>query len=145
MTRRLLLPILAALAVLAPAAGAAAATPRIAGTPAVSYTVTRTASGPFVTIGAMVRLTRPFSGRGEQRMYSIVAAPRLRRGQVLDDELFGGSSLGRLARRPGAWYRAEAVQLRRRSSVRPGARWQVALVRGNRIVGSVRTVTLRRS
>jgi hypothetical protein len=99
---------------------------------------------PFVTIGATVRLERAFSSRAEQRRYSVVAAPRLQAGQRLDDELFGGSSLGRLPHRKGIWYTAEAVQLRRRASVKTGARWQVALARGNRIVGVVKTVRIRR-
>jgi hypothetical protein len=44
----------------------------------------------------------------------------------------------------GAWYRAEAGQLRQRRSARAGDRWQVALARGNRIVGAVKTVRLLR-
>jgi hypothetical protein len=54
-----------------------------------------------------------------------------------------GGSLGR-ASRLGAWYRAEAGQLRQRRSARAGDRWQVALARGNRIVGAVKTVRLLR-
>ena len=96
----------------------------------------------FVSLGATVHLTRRFRDSAEHR-YTIVAAPHLRRGQRLDDELFGGSSLGR-ASRLGAWYRAEAVQLRQRRSARAGDRWQVALARGNRIVGAVKRVRLLR-
>jgi hypothetical protein len=99
---------------------------------------------PFITVGATVKLERAFQSKAEQRRYSVVAAPHLRAGQRLPDELFGGTSLGRLPHRSGAWYAAEAVQLRRRASVKTGARWQVALARGNRIVGVVKTVRIRR-
>jgi hypothetical protein len=43
--------------------------------------------------------------------------------------LFGGTSLGRLSGRHGIWYVAEALQLKRRHRVQPGARWQIALAR----------------
>jgi hypothetical protein len=36
------------------------------------------------------------------------------------------------------------VQLHQRSSVRNGARWELALARDNRIVGAIKHVTLRR-
>lgn len=97
----------------------------------------------FVSLGATVHLTRRFRDSAEQHRYTVVAAPHLRRGQRLDDELFGGSSVGR-ASRLGAWYRAEAVRLRQGRSARAGDRWQVALARGNRIVGAVKTVRLLR-
>jgi hypothetical protein len=93
--------------------------------------------------GAM-RLDRRFADSAEQHCSTIVAAPHLQRGQVLADELFGGGSLGRLPRRAGAWYEAEAVQLHQRASVRNGARWEIALARDNRIVGAIKHVTLRR-
>jgi hypothetical protein len=132
-------------AALAPVTEASAALPRLIGTPIVTYSVKSSAyTGRVVTIGAEVRLDRPFANPREQRAYTIVAAPRLRSGQVLADALFGGTALGRLPRRAGAWYRAEAVQLRQRRSVPRGARWQLALARGNRIVGAIKTVTLRR-
>jgi len=132
-----------AAAALAPAAAPAATTPpRIAGSPALTYAISsNTDNGRFVTIGATVHLSRRFADSAEQHRYTIVAAPRLHRGQRLADELFRGSSLGRISRL-GAWYRAETVQLRRRRSVHAGDRWQVALARGNRIVGAIRTVRL---
>ena len=133
-------------AALASAAPVAAAAPRLVGRPAVTYTVSSDRTlGRFVTIDARVRLSRPFPNATEQHRYALVAAPRLRPGQRLADELFGGSPLGRLAHRRGAYYQAEAVQLQRRRGVRRGARWQIALARGNRIVGTIKTVTLRRA
>src|SRR3954467_12296024 len=130
---------LVAVAALAPAAGAAT-TPKIVGTPAVTYTVIDGA----VSVGATVHLERAFATSAELHRYSVVAAPTLKTGQKLADELFGGSALGRLSKRSGAWYAAEAVQLRKRASGKRGARWQVALARGNRIVGAVKTVRLKR-
>jgi hypothetical protein len=135
-----------AAAALAPVAQASAAQPRLVGTPVVTYSLASSAyGGRFVSIGATFRLDRPFANAAEQRRFTIVAAPRLRRGQVLPDTLFGGTALGRVRGRAGAWYRAEAVQLRQRSRVARGARWRVALARGNRIVGAVKTVRLRRA
>jgi len=136
----------ALVAALTPAAPAAAAPPKLIGTLALTYDIARTTDdGRFVSVGARVRLDRPFVNGTELRRYAVVAAPRLRTGQRLAGELFGGSALGRITARRGAWYAAEAVQLERRRSVRRGARWQVALARGNRIVGVVKTVALRRA
>jgi hypothetical protein len=90
-----------------------------------------------------VRLDRRFANGAEQRRYAVVAAPHLRTGQRLPQQLFGGTSLGRIAHREAPWYAAEALQLRKRASVPHGARWQVALVRSNRVVGTVKTVRLR--
>jgi|1185.fasta_scaffold533675_2 hypothetical protein len=131
---------LAATAALAPAANAAT-TPQIVGTPSVSYKVVDGA----LSIGATLHLNRAFTDATDQHRYSVVAAPTLKHGQKLADELFGGTALGRLGNRSGAWYKAEAVQLKKRTSVKRGARWQVALARGNHIVGLVKTVTLRRA
>ena len=89
-------------------------------------------------------LDRRFANTTEQHRYTVVAARHLVPGEILPDELFGGTALGRFSPRRGAWYQAEAVQLHQRRTVRAGARWQVALARGNRIVGAVKTVTLRR-
>jgi hypothetical protein len=137
---------LAAVAAVPGAASAAAAPPKLVGAPILTYAIASNATnGRFVSVGAKVRLDRPFASRAEQRRYSVVAAPRLTAGQDLADELFGGTSLGRLSGREAVWYAAEAVQLKRRRSVSSGARWQVALARGGKIVGAVKTVTLRRA
>jgi hypothetical protein len=134
-----------AAAALAPAARAATAPPHLIGTPTVRYSIdSNTANGRFVTVGAVVRLDRRFADAAEQHRYTIVAAPHLRRGQLLADELFGGSTPSRLPKRAGAWYLAEAVQLHQRSSVRNGARWELALAHDNKIVGAIKHVTLRR-
>jgi hypothetical protein len=143
----LLFVVILVVVALAPAAAPAAATaPRLVGTPALTYTIASNASnGRFVSIGATVRLDRPFASRTEQHRYSLVAAPRLHTGQRLADALFGGTALGRVRNRPGATYQAEAVQLKRRRTVAKGARWRVALARNGVIVGVVKTVTLRRA
>jgi hypothetical protein len=130
----------AALAGAAPAT-AAAAPPKLVGTPFASYKIVDGA----VSIGATVRLDRRFADTTEMHRYSLVAAPHLERGRRLPDALFGGTALGRFAARPGAWYRAEAQQLHKRTAVKPGARWQLALASGGRIVGVVKTVRLRRA
>jgi hypothetical protein len=43
---------------------------------------------------ATVHLSRRFAERAEKRRYTLVAAPRLRRGQRPPDAAFGGSSSG---------------------------------------------------
>ena len=134
-----------AAAALAPVAQASTAPPRIVGSPMLTYVIaSNTDNGRFVSVGALVRLDRRFAKTTEQHRYAVVAAPHLVPGEILPDELFGGTALGRFSPPRGAWYQAEAVQLHRRRTVRAGARWQVALARGNRIVGAVKTVTLRR-
>jgi hypothetical protein len=141
----LLATVLAAAAVLAAVADAATAPPRLIGTPSVRYSVTsNTSNGRFVTIGAVVRLDRRFASSAELRRYSLVAGTRLRRVRILPDELFGGTALGRLARRPGAWYAVEAAQLRKHASARNGSRWEIALARDGRVIGAIKHVTLRR-
>jgi hypothetical protein len=136
----------AAAAALAPAAGAATAPPRLSGPPTLTYVIAHdTDSGRFVSIGATVHLDRRFAGTAEQHRYTVVAAPHLVRGQALPDRLFGGTVLGRYGARGGAWYFGEAVQLHQRRSVRAGDRWQVALARDDRLIGLVKTVTLRRA
>jgi hypothetical protein len=133
-----------AFAAVAPAAHAATPPPRLVGAPTVSYAVSsNTSNGRFVTIGAVVRLDRAFRSSAELHRYTLVAGTRQRSGQVLPDETFGGLSLGRLARRPGAWYAAEAVQLRKHTSVR-NPRWEIALAGDGRILGAIKHVTLRR-
>jgi hypothetical protein len=143
----LLAAVALAVVVLVPVAHAQTSTspPRLIGTPTVRYSIGSNASnGRFVTIGAVIRLDRAFDSSAELHRYTLVAGTRLRSGQVLPDELFGGSALGRTARRPGAWYAAEAAQLRKHTSVRSGAPWEIALARDGRIVGAIKHVTLRR-
>jgi hypothetical protein len=98
-----------------------------------------------VSVGALVHLDRRFASTAEQHRYTVVAAPHLVRGQALPDHLFGGTVLGRYARRDGAWYFGEAVQAHQRRAVRAGDRWQVALARDDRVIGLVKTVTLKRA
>jgi hypothetical protein len=113
-----------------------ASVPLIVGTPAVDTAVV----DHNLSVGVTLHLDRRFVSSAEQHRYAIVAAPALHRGQRLPDELFGGTTLGRLH---GAVYRAEAAQLRRRANVDHGARWKVALARGGRVVGTVKTIRLR--
>jgi hypothetical protein len=145
-TTSLLIAVVALAAVaIVPAARAQTAPPRLIGPPTVRYVISSNASnGRFVTLGAIFRLDRRFTDVAEQHRYTIVAGTRLHRGQILPDELFGGGTIGRFPRRAGAWYEAEAVQLRKHASVRNGARWEIALARGKQIVGPIKHVTLRR-
>jgi hypothetical protein len=121
------------------AALGAPAPPHLIRTPEANYSVVR----DFVSVGVTVRLDRRFASSDEQHRYAVVAAPHLKRGLKLPGALFGGTSLGRISGRHGIWYAAEALQLKRRHSVEPGARWQIALVRSNRVVGVIKTARLR--
>jgi hypothetical protein len=138
--------IVLAAAAVAPAAHAqSSAPPRLTGAPTVSFVIAHTTDqGRFVSVGTLVHLDRRFRNTAEQHRYSVVAAPRLVSGQVLPDRLFGGTVLGRYAPRPGAWYVGEAVQLHKHRIAHAGDRWQVALARDGRVIGRVKTVTLRR-
>ena len=90
-----------------------AAPPHLVGTP---HATTAIVDGA-VSVGVHVRLDRRFADSAEQRRYAVVAAPHLQTGQRLPQELFGGTSLGRIGHREAPWYAAEALQLRKRASV----------------------------
>ncbi|MBI5106991.1 MAG: hypothetical protein HZB46_18755 [Solirubrobacterales bacterium] len=144
MTRLLLLPVAAAALALGASPALADDGPRLVRAPKVDVRTVTAGGDSFVSIGASFRLDREFSSDAERFQYAIVVAPHLRAGQKLPDELFGGTTFGRIGARGGHCFRAEAVQLRKRAKVRRGARWQAALVHRSTVVGPVRTVTLRR-
>jgi hypothetical protein len=59
---------LAAVAAVPGAASAAAAPPKLVGAPILTYAIASNATnGRFVSVGAKVRLDRPFASRAEQR------------------------------------------------------------------------------
>jgi hypothetical protein len=132
--------------VIPPGGGAQSAggPPQLTRTPVVSYTVARDRRGRYVTLGAVVRLDRAMTS-ARRRKYSLVASPTLRTGQSVPAALFGGASLGRIGLTSRRCYSAEVSQLKRRSSVRSGAKWRLGFSDGKRVTGQVKQVTLRRS
>jgi hypothetical protein len=137
--------VLAAAALPASAAAAPAADPppRLAAKPAVSFQIIADGKGHFVSFGAVVRLRHKLSDH-QRRTFALVAGTRLRSGQAVPDELFGGTTLGRVGTAGRNCYAGEVAQLRRHASVHSGDVWRVAFTDGTRVVGPVRSVRLVR-
>jgi hypothetical protein len=135
---------LAALAALPASSGAAIpsdAAPQFAADPGVSFQIIVDRKGHFVSLGAVVRLRHALTER-QRRTFGLIAGTRLRAGQSVPDELFGGTTLGRLGTKGRHCYAAEVAQLRRHASVHTGDIWRVAFTDGRRVAGQVRSVTL---
>jgi hypothetical protein len=136
----------AAAAALPAAAGAAPASdppPGLAAKPAVSFQVVVDDKGHFVSLGGVVRLRHKLTDH-QRRTFALVAGARLRTGQAVPDELFGGTSLGRIGSAGRNCYAAEVGQLRRHAGVHSGAIWRVGFTDGTRVVGTVRAARLVR-
>jgi hypothetical protein len=138
--------IMLALAALPAAAAAALArdgAPRFAAGPAVSFQVSVDRKGHFVSLGAVVRLRSALTEH-QRRTYGLLAGPLLRPGQPVPDELFGGTTLGRIGANGRHCYAAEVAQLRRHAVVHSGAVWRVGFTDGHRVAGHVTPVRLVR-
>jgi hypothetical protein len=137
---------LGALAAL-PASGGAAvpsdAAPQFATDPAVSFQIIADRKSHFVSLGAVVRLRHALTER-QRRSFGLIAGTRLRVGQSVPDELFGGTTLGRLGTKGRNCYAAEVAQLRRHASVHAGDVWRVAFADGRHVAAQVRSVRLVR-
>jgi hypothetical protein len=132
--------VLPAATVAAPAAGGA---PQLAAKPAVSFQVIVDDKGHFVSLGGVVRLRHKLTDH-QRRTFALIAGTRLRSGQAVPDELFGGTTLGRIGSVGRNCYAAEVSQLRRHASVHSGAVWRVAFTDGTRVAGPVSSVRLAR-
>jgi hypothetical protein len=135
----------AALAALPASSGAAVPSdaPQFAADPGVSFQIIVDPKGHFVSLGAVVRLRHALTER-QRRGFGLIAGTRLRAGQSVPDELFGGTTLGRLGTKGRHCYAAEVAQLRRHASVHTGDVWRVAFTDGQHVAGQVRSVTLVR-
>jgi hypothetical protein len=90
-----------------------------------------------------VRLRQALTDR-QRRTYGLLAGPLLRAGQAVPDELFGGTTLGRIGDKGRHCYAAEVAQLRRHASVHNRAGWRVAFHDGHRVAAQVRSAPLAR-
>jgi hypothetical protein len=137
---------LAALGALPASGGAATATdpaPQFAADPGVSFQMVVDRKGHFISLGAVVRLRHAITEH-QRRSFGLIAGTRLRAGQQVPDELFGGTTLGRLGPKGRHCYAAEVAQLRRHASVHTGDVWRVAFTDGHHVAAQVRSVTLVR-
>jgi len=137
---------LAALAALPASAGAAVApdaAPQFAAAPAASFQIIVDGKGHFASIGAVVRLRHELTDH-QRRTFGLIAGTRLRAGQSVPDQLFGGTTLGRLGTKGRNCYAAEVAQLRRHASVRSGDVWRLAFADGTHVAAQVRAVRLVR-
>jgi hypothetical protein len=132
---------LAALAL--PASGTAAvprdAAPQLAAAPGVSFQILVDRKGRYVSFGAVVRLRHKLTEH-QRRTFGLIAGTRLRAGQPVPDELFGGTTLGRLGTKGRNCYAAEVAQLRRHTSVHAGDVWRVAFADSKNVAAQVRSV-----
>ncbi len=119
-------------------AATVASPPLLVGTPSVTYAVSKDRDGSFVTVGTVFRTDRAL----DRAQYAALAAPALKAGLRVPDELFGGTTAGRVGRAAGHCYAAEAIQLKRRARVTDRT-WQLALVRDDLVTGRVKHVTLK--
>jgi hypothetical protein len=130
-----------------PATGGAAvpsdAAPQFAAAPAVSFQIVVDRKGHFASLGAVVRLRHELTEH-QRRSFGLIAGTRLRAGQSVPDELFGGTTLGRLGTKGRNCYAAEVAQLRRHASVHSGDVWRVAFADGTHVAAQVRAVRLVR-
>lgn len=142
-------PVLAALALTAVAAApASAAAPHLVGGRLTAKRIT-TPHGPFVSFGAVVRLDRDVTTR-ERSHIGLVTAPWNHRGQVasgaaLPDNLFGGTSLGRIGSPGRHCYVAEVAQVTSHTGVRFGSTWRLAIHDGRHVLGSGLRLHARRA
>jgi hypothetical protein len=140
----LVLGALATLPASAIAAVPAEAAPQFAAAPAVSFQIIVDSSkGHFASLGAVVRLRHKLTEH-QRRTFGLIAGTRLRAGQSVPDELFGGTTLGRLGTKGSNCYAAEVAQLRRHAGVHSGDVWRVAFADGQRVAAQVRSVRLVR-
>jgi hypothetical protein len=91
-------------------------------------------------VGAVFRTDREL----DLNKYATIAAPSLRSGQELPDELFGGVKPGTIGERRRHCYVAEVSLLARRSTV-SDPKWRMGLRRDAQVTGRVKRVTLRRT
>ena len=117
--------------------------PRFAAAPAVSFQIVADRNGHFASLGAVVRLRHALTER-QRRTYGLLSGPLLRAGQAVPDELFGGTTLGRIGIKGRHCYAAEVAQLRRHAAVHSGDVWRVGFTDGHRVAAQVVRVTLVR-
>ena len=132
--------IAAALVALAVPAGAQAATdaPGLVKGQLTAKRIT-TAQGSFVSFGAVVRLDRALPAKGRSQL-GLITAPRSDRKQIangaaLPDNLFGGTSLGRIGAAARHCYVAEVAQVRNHTNIRFGSTWHLAVHDGRHALG----------
>ena len=130
---------LVAVAIVPGAAHAATPPPHLVGGKLTAKRVT-TPQGAFVSFGAVVRLSRGITTR-ERSHLALITAPWSHREQVaggatLPDNLFGGTSLGRIGSPERHCYVAEVAQVQNHTSVRAGSTWRLAVHDGRHALGS---------
>lgn len=142
--------IAAALIVLAVPAGAHAATdaPRLVRGELTAKRIS-TPKGAFVAFGAVVKLDRALTGPTRSR-WGLITAPWSVRKQVADaahlpDNLFGGTSLGRIGSPSRHCYVAEVAQVTNHTSVRFGSTWRLAVHDGNHARGAGLRLRVRKA
>ena len=139
---------LAATAAAPVTARAQQAAPRLLGGQLTAKRIT-TPQGAFVSFGAVVRLSRGITTR-ERSHIGLITAPWSHREQVangaaLPDNLFGGTSLGRIGRAQRHCYVAEVAQVQNHTKIRYGSIWRLAVHNGNQALGNGLRLHARRA
>ena len=116
--------------------------PQLIGTPSVRYSFTRDKRlGRYLTVGAVIRTDRAL----DRSKYAVITAPKLKRGQDLPGELFGGLKPGAIGQKGKHCYEAEVVQDRQHKALNGDRTWRMGLLRrGDVYEGRLKHVTLTR-
>jgi hypothetical protein len=143
---------IALLAVTTASASARPTPPRILKVSALdAKRITPKSGASYYSLSAVVKLSRSLTqadrtGGGLGLIASLWATrDHLDPGTELPDELFAGSSLGRVGRTSSHCYRAEVAQLSPHHAVRPGRSWRVALHDGHHVLRLAPRTTLAKS
>jgi hypothetical protein len=123
-------------------AAAAPAQPRIVGSPVVRFSrLTRHEAEGMANkyiMGGVVRFDRRLS-----KTYGVVVAPKLRVGQRIGDNTFGGSPPGHVGKTAKQCYNVEMIQPEPTHTPKRLARWVIGVVY-KRQVQSIKHVTLQK-
>lgn len=111
--------------------------------------ITPKSGDPYYSLGAVVKLDRSLTA-DERRRLGLVASPGATRanldlGTTLPDELFGGTSLGRVGRPAAHCYIAEIAQLHAHKTIKPRLSWRIALHNGQTVLRTAPRVTIAKS
>lgn len=114
--------------------------PRIIGTPSARYAFNKTDDSPsrFLSIAAVFRTDRVL----DRDDFATIAAAKLTTGQDLPRGLFSGTTPIRLGQASKHCYLGEVTQIARHTRLR-NRDWKLGLRDDGRIVGPVKTITLK--
>jgi len=126
----------------AQASGKSGGGPQLIGTPSVRYMFLRKQGlGRYLSLGVVFRTDRAL----DRSRYAVIAAPKLKNGEQLPDELFGGITPGTVGRKGGHCYFGELIQDRQHRALNGDRTWQMGLLLDSKVTGGrLKHITLNR-